>query len=168
MIALRLTQEPDLEFVTRVETAAENCPFIGQWSREQHLASVADPNYRHCIIERSDDQKPVGYLILHGLVDPGYAVQIRRIVVTEKGRGYGRKALRLVKQLAFETLGVHRLFLDVVTYNDRARHLYQSEGFVVEGIMRDSMRVGDRFESLILMSILRREYERREHKASRE
>ncbi len=159
MIALRLTQEPDLDFVTLVETAEENRPFIGQWSREQHQASLADPSYRHCIIERSDDQKRVGYLIFCGLADPGYAVQIRRIVVSEKSRGYGRKALQLAKQLVFETLGVHRLYLDVLTYNDRAQRLYQSEGFVVEGIMRDAMKVGDRFESLVLMSMLRREYE---------
>lgn len=169
MITLRFTKEPDLDFVTLTEAAAENRPFIGQWSWEQHVVSLTDPNYRHFIMERKDDQKRVGYLILHGLVDPGHAILIRRIVVAEKGKGYGRQTLRLAKHLAFDTLGANRLFLDVVTYNDRARHLYQSEGFVEEGIMREAIKVGDRFESLILMSILRREYQaRHEYKASRE
>jgi RimJ/RimL family protein N-acetyltransferase len=47
------------------------------------------------------------------LADKNQSVEFRRIIVTEKNKGYGREALRLIKQLAFERLNAHRLWLDV-------------------------------------------------------
>lgn len=79
-------------------------------------------------------------------------------MVTEKGKGYGKEALRLVKQLAFEELGAHRLWLDVKKQNVRARHVYESEGFVVEGVLRECLKAEAGFESLVVMSMLRDEY----------
>lgn len=159
MIQLRPTQETDLDFVLAVESADDNRPYIGQWSREQHHAVLTDPDHRCYIVERSPDQTRVGYVIFQGLTDPNRTVQIRRIAITDKGKGYGRQTLQQAKQLAFQTFNTHRLWLDVKTYNPRAQHLYQSEGFVVEGTLRDCIKMGDRFESLTIMSILRHEYD---------
>jgi len=53
----------------------------------------------------------------------------------------------------------HRLWLDVKSKNARARHLYQSEGFVEEGVMRECLLEDGHFESLVLMSMLRQEFE---------
>ena len=39
-----------------------------------------------------------------------------------------------------------------------ARALYRSEGFVEEGVLRDALLSGDRFESLVVMSLLRPEW----------
>jgi hypothetical protein len=39
---------------------------------------------------------------LAGLADKNQSVEFRRIVVTEKNKGYGSEALRLIKQLVFE------------------------------------------------------------------
>jgi RimJ/RimL family protein N-acetyltransferase len=66
--------------------------------------------------------------------------------------------LRLIKNLAFEQLHAHRLWLDVKDFNYIARRLYEKEGFIVEGILRECIKVGDRFESLVLMSTLQSEY----------
>lgn len=79
-------------------------------------------------------------------------------MVAEKGRGHGRAALRLVKERAFGELGAHRLWLDVKEENARARRLYESEGFVSEGVLRDSFWTGEGYESLVVMSILESEY----------
>ena len=43
-------------------------------------------------------------------------------------------------------------------HNERARALYRSEGFVEEAVLRDALRTGDRFESLVVMSLLRPEW----------
>ena len=59
---------------------------------------------------------------------------------------------------AFEEHGAHRLWLDVKPHNERARALYRSEGFVEEGVLRDALLTGDRFESLLVMSLLRPEW----------
>ena len=68
--------------------------------------------------------------------------------MTEKGRGYGRATLALAIERAFEEHGAHRLWLDVKPHNERARSLYRSAGFVEEGMLRDALYYGGRFESL--------------------
>ena len=80
------------------------------------------------------------------------------MVVQAKGSGFGRAALRVAKKVAFDDLGAHRFWLDVKARNSRAKALYDSEGFVVEGELRDAVKVADGFDSLIVMSMLRPEF----------
>jgi diamine N-acetyltransferase len=80
-------------------------------------------------------------------------------VITEKGRGYGKGTVKLVKRLAFENYKAHRLWLDVKEQNHRARTVYKSAGFTVEGILRECLSSVNGYESLVVMSILEREYD---------
>lgn len=59
---------------------------------------------------------------------------------------------------AFEELGLHRLELDVFSFNKRAKHLYEKSGFKVEGIRRDAILDEGKYADDILMSILETEY----------
>jgi mannose-6-phosphate isomerase-like protein (cupin superfamily) len=95
---------------------------------------------------------------LAGLQNSNHSVEFRRLVITDKGCGFGRAAVKLVKKLAFEKMQAHRLWLDVKTQNCRARRLYESEGFVVEGILRECLKSEAGFDSLVVMSMLRNEY----------
>jgi len=158
LVGLRPTVEGDLPYVLYVEGAEENRPYIGRWSRERHLRALSDGRHAHMILERAGGGEPVGYVVLTGLGDPDRIVCLERLAVSEKGLGYGRSALRLVKRLAFEEAGAHRLWLDVKEGNLRARRLYESEGFVREGTLRDAFPTGDGFESLVVMSLLEGEY----------
>lgn len=157
--AVEVTARPstldDLVFVMAAERAPDSAPFVLQWPREKHVEAMTDPAYAHWILEHAG--RPVGYVILMDLFNPHASLQLRRLVVTEKGRGIGRMAVRLVKAAAFERFGAHRLWLDVMEHNSRAQALYASEGFVREGTLRECLRVGDRFVSLHLMSMLNRE-----------
>ena len=155
-IRLRPTAEGDLDFVLREEGNEENRPFIGRWPRERHLEALAGGDAEHLILEGQD--APAGYAILTGIEGPGRVICLKRLMVSEKGRGHGRAALRLVKERAFGELGAHRLWLDVKEENARARRLYESEGFVSEGVLRDSFWTGEGYESLVVMSILESEY----------
>jgi RimJ/RimL family protein N-acetyltransferase len=157
-IGLRPTQRADLDFVLAAETSPENAPYVNQWSQTQHQAAIDDQSIAHYIIEPSTDQAPVGYTLLEGLHSSDRAVLLRRIVITEKGNGYGRKVMQLLKAQVFEGWQMHRFWLDVKDFNQRAFDLYQSEGFVVEGTLRECIKRGDRYESLILLSMLDREY----------
>jgi diamine N-acetyltransferase len=154
-VTTRSSTLDDLAFVMAAERAPDNAPFVLQWPRERHVEAMTDPSYAHWIIENGG--RPAGYLILMDLFNPHGSLQFRRLVVTEKGRGIGRAAVRLAKAAAFDRFGAHRLWLDVMEHNPRAQALYASEGFVREGTMRECLRVGERYVSLHLMSILNRE-----------
>lgn len=157
-IGLRDTFESDLDLIKKMEGGEDNTPFIRQWPMEQHRRAIADDNIAHLTVQSIGEGDTVGYIILIGLKNPDRSIEFKRIVINEKGRGYGREAVKLIKSLAFEKYDAHRLWLEVVEGNDRAYNLYKSEGFVVEGVHRESMKQGDSFKSLIVMSMLEREY----------
>ena len=55
------------------------------------------------------------------------------------GKGLGREALGLLVRHLVDDLGLHRIYLSVLAYNDRAISSYQAAGFEVEGIERDGV-----------------------------
>jgi len=151
----------DLDFVQTVETDAHNLPFITPWERTQHEGAVRFPDFRHFIIEAGDDYGRAGFVILQGCRSQHRSVELKRIVLQPKGHGLGRACVRLLKQIAFRDLRAHRFWLDVKALNVRAQALYASEGFVEEGRLRESVKLAEGYESLIVMSLLDREYEAR-------
>ena len=156
-LILRLTTESDLPFVFEIERKAADDRFVTSETIENHRRYLGDSDIRHFVIEA--DEKAVGYAILAGLNDKNENIEFRRLVIAEKGKGYGRKVLHLIKKLAFEKLGAHRLWLDVKDFNERARKLYESENFTSEGIWREAVKAENgRRESIVFMSILRHEY----------
>jgi RimJ/RimL family protein N-acetyltransferase len=160
MIRLRPTTDADLDMVLAAERHPDNYAFVGQWSRERHQQAIADPNAAHRIVERAEDGQAVGFIIICGLTSLHQSIEFRRIVITEKRRGYGRAALRLARVLVFEHYDAHRMWLEMVDTNHWAQALYESEGFVVEGRLRECLKSGDQFVSLVVLSMLRPEYER--------
>lgn len=93
-----------------------------------------------------------------GIDNPDKSIQLKRIVVEQKGYGFGRETIRLVKEMVFDKFQAHRLWLDVMVHNIRAYNLYLSEGFIEEGILRESLKQGENFIDLRVMSILESEY----------
>src|ERR1700704_871264 len=55
------------------------------------------------------------------------------------GKGLGREALGLLVRHLVDDLGLHRITLSVLAYNDRAIASYKAVGFEVEGIDRDGV-----------------------------
>ena len=75
-----------------------------------------------------------------------------------RGRGYGTEAIQLILGLAFDGLALHRVELDVLSINARAKSLYENLGFRVEGRKRDAYRDGDGCCDAIIMALLEDEY----------
>jgi RimJ/RimL family protein N-acetyltransferase len=149
----------DLDFVISVEQDTANRPFITPWERTQHEGAVRFPDFRHFIVEAGPAYASAGFVILQGCRNPHRSVELKRIVLQPKGQGLGRACVQLLMQMAFRDLGAHRFWLDVKSLNTRAQALYRSEGFVEEGRLRESVRSGDGFDTLIVMSMLEGEYE---------
>jgi diamine N-acetyltransferase len=157
-VRLRPTMTSDLPYVLSLEQAPDNLAFITPWERTQHDAAIRFPDFRHFIIEGGHDLDAVGFLILIGCRSQHQSLELKRMVVQSKGSGFGRAALRVAKKVAFDDLGAHRFWLDVKARNTRAKALYDGEGFVVEGQLREAVKVEGGFDSLIVMSMLRPEF----------
>jgi RimJ/RimL family protein N-acetyltransferase len=149
-----------LPFILDAEATARAQGFVSGWDEAGHRRALSAPDTAYFLVTATGDGRHVGYAIVRGLGPAPASVELKRLVVTETGHGYGRAVLRQVKALAFDVYGAHRLWLDTFVDNARALHLYASEGFVEEGVMRESARRADGYASQVLMSILEHEYRR--------
>ena len=58
----------------------------------------------------------------------------------------------------FFRLNLNKVYLKVITENPNAIKLYEKNGFVKEGILREEHFDEGRFKDVLVMSILRKEY----------
>ena len=76
----------------------------------------------------------------------------------ERGKGVGSWMVEATRDFAFAELGLHRLELDVFSFNPRAERAYLRAGFRREGVLRDAVMDGDAYGDDILMALLEDEW----------
>ena len=76
----------------------------------------------------------------------------------DRGQGIGTWAVEKTRDFAFEELGLHRLELDVFSFNPRAERVYAKAGFRREGVLRDALWDGKTYADDILMALLEDEW----------
>lgn len=77
------------------------------------------------------------------------------------GKGYGTDATRAVLRFAFEQMNLNRIDLQVLDDNERGLRCYEKIGFSREGVQRQYRYREGRYVDMVMMSILRQEYEAR-------
>ena len=85
------------------------------------------------------------------------------ITIGEKqlwGKGLGTDALRVVSRLAFDKMNLNRLWLTAIADNSRAIRCYEKCGFVREGLLRQDSFVDGKYRDVLLMALLREDYDR--------
>ena len=89
-----------------------------------------------------------------------HVLQISESVFKSKncGKGIGSWAIQTTRDFAFCERKLHRLSLDVFSFNIRAKKAYEKAGFRVEGILRDAIWDNGVYADDILMSILEEEW----------
>jgi RimJ/RimL family protein N-acetyltransferase len=96
-----------------------------------------------------------GEVVLNDLDRGNLAVGFRiALRASFQDRGLGSEATRLLIDYAFDSLGLHRIGLEVYAFNPRARHVYERAGFVYEGTRRDALLWDGEWYDAIEMAIL--------------
>lgn len=132
----------------------------GQWI-EQFRAwfSNTDPGAVGFAVVRRGDGELIGTVSLHSITARGQAATFGIMLGPQaQGMGYGVEATRLMVDYGFRMLPLHRIGLEVWSYNDRARLVYERAGFQVEGRRREAIFLAGAWHDDILMSILRTEW----------
>lgn len=165
-ISLRPVRPEDIEAYLALVQDPEGRRLTGtqaSFTREQieeWLKIIAEREGRVdlAIVPAGSDEL-VGEVVLNQIDPDNRAANLRiglRSSATE--RGYGSEAIRLMLAYAFGPLGLHRVSLDVLSFNPRAIHVYEKLGFRREGLLRDAILLDGVFYDAILMSILEHEY----------
>lgn len=157
-LRFRQATNDDIDYIMQVEYKPGNAKYVIPYTEEVHLKTIDTKGAIHIIIEMIEDCRPVGFLMIAGLDNPSKEIEFTRIILDEKGKGYGHETLQMLKSWAFDDLKFHRAWLDCKDYNARALHVYESEGFVREGLIRETILTDGVYENLIILGILDREY----------
>lgn len=120
---------------------------LRDWSRRDDRIDLA-------VVERATGRH-AGEVVLNELDADNLACNFRIALTGEfTDRGLGSEATRLVLGHAFDTVGVHRVELDVYAFNPRARRVYEKVGFVYEGTRRHALRWGRDWVDSHIMAML--------------
>lgn len=76
----------------------------------------------------------------------------------ETGRGIATEATARMVQLGFEELHLHKVVLRIAVGNTASERIAEKLGFTREGLLRDEVRVGDRWIDHSSWSLLEHEW----------
>lgn len=137
---------------------------------ERHLAQASETlgtNSELRIFKAVDVESntSVGHIELAGIDRENGSARVVRVLVGPKeirGRGIGTQMMQAVLRIGFGQLGLHRIDLFVFDFNHSAIACYERVGFRKEGLLRQTLRVGEQYWNVYLMSILEPEWRERE------
>lgn len=122
--------------------------------KEGHLYLAIEENKSHEFlgIAHFDD-----VLLPHNRAEVGLSVYDPK----NRGRGYGTDAMLVLLWIGFEILGLNSIYLDTMEDNERSIKLYKKIGFKPVGILRETEYIDGSHKGLLIMDILRKEFEER-------
>ncbi len=112
------------------------------------------------IIRRVADDEAIGYGLLMDRDEYNREAMLAITIgdARDRGRGFGREAIRLLLKHAFIDLNLESVFLGVYEYNAAAIHVYEKAGFKYVGKRRHSRIVGNRIYDEVIMDMIAEEY----------
>ncbi len=111
-------------------------------------------------VERREDGALAGYVQLRETATQHLSATLVIMLGPEMtGRGLGSDAVRVALRYAFAVMGLNRVQLLSLSYNDRALRAYQRAGFVEEGRWREAVYIDGGYADQVMMSVLRREWD---------
>ena len=126
---------------------------ISREEEARYLARLVDSRHDRAFSIFAGDRY-VGQCSINQIYWP--AKNGRLFIVIQKdaqGCAYGPAALRALMRLAWEELGLHKLWLIVRRDNRGAQAMYLKLGFDFEGVLLDEYRVNGRYYDMVRMAI---------------
>jgi RimJ/RimL family protein N-acetyltransferase len=151
--------EKEISIIIEMEKDKVNRDFVWTGSYDEHKLEIDDSNYGLLIFKDKNSTNILGFSLLyfdyHSL-----KCELRRLVIKEKGKGYGKEIMKGFVKHTFETMHMNRFWLDVYPDNTVAIKLYESIGLHREGVLRQNYKSDRGFLDQIIYSMLQNEYEK--------
>jgi len=127
-----------------------------KWFRD----SLMDDSKKHFSIMHPDSSEPIG---MTGLLQLSHKHQRAQFYITigERdfwGKGIANEVIQLVLEYGFVELNLNKIFLYTIENNQKARKIYEKNGFVAEGVQRQHYFCVGEFQNLHQHAILRSDW----------
>lgn len=130
-----------------------------QESQAVQKKGVFDGCSLHFAVARDDTDEYLGTISLKNInlynMDAEYAISMRKI---SQGTGASYEATIQLLKLAFETYNLHKVYLNCLTQNIRARKFYKKCGFHYIGQIHQDLTQENKSLDLSLYSMLSSDY----------
>lgn len=171
-IRLRLIGREDLESIIEWRNSQDayesfftytplNLDLQEKWYEKQ----VYDDSQQNFAIIHKETGIAIGMIALVGINHKMGHAEWGRVIVAHpnfQGGGYGREAIELIMEYAFDHLNLRRLTCTALTNNKKVVGLYERLGFRQEGTLREFVYKKGEYIDVILFGMLRREYRDRQ------
>ncbi len=167
-VSLYSIEKDDIDFLTYCNNSVDirNTFFINSPTNNLQQEKIFESLYKNnlnClpfIVCENKTKNKIGITAFHRL-DMVSRVTTYSIILPDKkywGKHYGSEITKLMIKYGFDTLNLNRIQLHVVVDNIPAVKIYEKNGFVKEGILREAMYHNDKYCDFFVMSILRKEF----------
>ncbi|NOX08323.1 MAG: GNAT family N-acetyltransferase [Gammaproteobacteria bacterium] len=116
---------------------------------------------KYFIIEDNKDGRPVGTISVYSIDWRSRHAEFGRFFLADestRGKGYGKEALGLLLDFCFGQLNLNKIYGDTQFDNKAAIGLYESMGFVREGMKRSHVFRKGEYIDIVALSILTSEW----------
>lgn len=164
-LSLKPLEQEDLAFIHAINN---NYSIMSYWFEEPYESfaeleslynkHIHDDTERRFII--TNEKEYVGLIELVEL-DYIHRKGELQIIISPafQGNGYSKQAIFKALQYAFQILNLHKVYLIVSNYNEKALHIYEKMGFVREGVLREEFYVNGAYQDATRMSMFKREFQ---------
>lgn len=70
-------------------------------------------------------------------------------------KGYALESIRLILDYAFGVMNLNRVWLKCAEENEPAVRCYERAGFKIEGVLRNDLFIGGKYQNALIMGILK-------------
>ena len=158
LVTILPTIQEHLPYIIQMEEA--NAEFVGQNNFREHRQYIRKLSKAHYSVFENTNGKLVGYFLLNDIDNAIESIELKRIVISDTGKGYGKETLGLIKEICFNELETVSIWLDVFEDNFRAIHVYQSAGFTNQPELAEYIRMGKNMRRLLIMKCISYELQR--------
>lgn len=166
-IKLRALEPEDIDLLMAWENNTENWYLSGTvqpYSRavlKNYLEHARQDIYHagqlRLVVEVNETQQAVGTIDVFDFdafhQRAGIGILIGNAI--HRGKGYGKEALQLLTEYAFQYLGLRQLYCNVLAQNKSSLKLFKSAGFVQSGIKKAWIRRGEEFEDELFLQLIK-------------
>ena len=172
LVNLRAVEKKDLEeimkWINNIEVTKYLSSFIFPVSRmeeEKYLEKMMNRNdkQKNLVIETKEGNY-IGQITLDNIDWKNRNAELGIVIGNKEywGKGYGTDAIKILLDHTFNEINLYKVYLRVFDYNQRGVRCYEKCGFKEEGRLRKGQFYGGKYYDVILMGILKDEFEKME------
>jgi len=132
-----------------------------QFLNETNMMLEKDPKRLMFSAKLIENYEAVGHIQLLDIDRVNMSARIGRVLVGEKkykNKGIGLQMVNAILDIAFNKLELHRVDLHVCNFNKSEIACYKEAGFIIEGNLRECIKIDGQYWSVLTCSILEVEY----------